>query len=114
MSREFQGAGGLRLHLDEPYSPQMADQIRKGHLVPVDDAPEPEPESTPEAPEDPGATSPADSAPAKKPNVNSRVDDWRAYAVSLGMPEDEAGEATKQELQDWVQVHEDANGGSGE
>jgi hypothetical protein len=50
----------------------------------------------------------------EKPKAAARVDEWRAYAVSLGMPEDEAAEATKTELQEWVQVHEDANSGSGE
>ncbi|WP_416476948.1 hypothetical protein [Streptomyces sp. LKA04] len=57
----------------------------------------------------------SDDAPAsevKRPKVTDKVAEWRAYAVSLGMPEDEADAATKQELQDWVQVHEDANGGS--
>ncbi|NEA52422.1 hypothetical protein [Streptomyces sp. SID10815] len=57
----------------------------------------------------------ADGLPTslEKPKTTDKVADWRAYAVSLGMPEDEANDATKQELQDWVQVHEDAHG-SGE
>ncbi|MET9444991.1 hypothetical protein [Streptomyces sp. NPDC006610] len=49
-----------------------------------------------------------------KPKTTDKVAEWRAYAVHLGMPEDEANEATKTELQEWVQVHEDANSGSGE
>lgn len=101
--REFQGAGGLRLHLDEPYSPQMEEQIRKGHLVPVtDDAPADEPvtETEPVSPD--GGDEP------KRPNANSKVDDWRAYAVSLGMSEDEAKASTKADLQEWVEVAETA------
>lgn len=94
--REYQGSGGLRLHLDEPLSPQMADQIARGHLVPVDEEPEPVVE-TPETP----------TEPAKRPAANAKVDDWRAYAVHLGMPEDEAQAATKADLQEWVQVAED-------
>lgn len=106
MGREYQGAGGLRLHLDEPVSPQMEDQIRKGHLVPVDgEAVEAETPVEPKV-DDPGTS-------VKKPNANSKVDDWRAYAVSLGMPEDEAGDATKADLQEWVKVAE-GDGGSGD
>ncbi|MFE4420438.1 hypothetical protein [Streptomyces sp. NPDC056817] len=104
MAREYEGSGGLRLHLDEPLSPQMADQIARGHLVPVDD--EPAEESAPEA----GQSGDDGQAPVKRPNANAKVDDWRAYAVSLGMPEDEAAAATKADLQEWVQVAEDGSG----
>ncbi|MGW4822524.1 hypothetical protein ACWEP4_26910 [Streptomyces sp. NPDC004227] len=107
MAREYQGAGGLRLHLDEPLSPQMADQIARGHLVPVDDEPEPAEESAPEA----GEFGDGEQAPVKRPSANSKVDDWRAYAVHLGMPEDEAAAATKADLQEWVQVAGDGSQG---
>ncbi|MBL3664527.1 hypothetical protein JL475_00505 [Streptomyces sp. M2CJ-2] len=113
-AREYQGAGGLRLHLDEPLSPQMADQIRKGHLVPVDEEPEREPVA--EAPEEqasPDGPSPAPES-VKRPNANGKVDDWRAYAVSLGMPEGDAADSTKSDLQDWVATYEDAHQESGE
>ena len=106
MGREYMGSGGLRLHLDEPLSPQMADQIARGHLVPVDgDEPEPELQETP-------ADQP-DDGDVKRPAAGAKVDDWRAYAVSLGMPEDEAADAKKADLQEYVQVVEDADG-SGE
>ncbi|MFB7707888.1 hypothetical protein [Streptomyces sp. NPDC056105] len=105
MGREYQGAGGLRLHLDEPLSPQMEEQVRKGHLVPVEaDTPVAEPV------EDGTPQEPAGDGEPKRPTANSKVDDWRAYALSLGMPEDEAAGATKAELQGWVEVAE----GSGE
>ena len=55
---------------------------------------------------------PAESV--EKPKAADKVADWRAYAISLGMPEDDANEATKTEMQEWVQVHEDANSGSGD
>lgn len=103
--REFQGAGGLRLHLDEPYSPQMADQIAKGHLVPVAD------EAAVE--EEPVVETPLGDGEAKRPTANSKVDEWRTYAVSRGMDEVEAAAATKTELQDWVKVA-DGDGGSGD
>lgn len=51
-----------------------------------------------------------DAGDVARPTANSKVADWRAYAISVGMPEDEANDATKVELQEWVQVHEDANG----
>jgi hypothetical protein len=102
MAREYQGAGGLRLHLDEPLSDEMAKQVAKGHLVPVAD-PVAE-ESEKEAPEsDPGDD-------AKRPNANSPVADWRAYAVSLGMSEEDAAGATKKDCQEYVAVAEDADG----
>ncbi|MGW0581352.1 hypothetical protein ACWD25_36635 [Streptomyces sp. NPDC002920] len=109
-AREYQGAGGLRLHLDEPLSDEMAKQVAKGHLVPVVDE-SPAEEERPKAPVGDGDGAGAD---VKRPNANSKVDDWRAYAVSLGMPEEEAAPATKADLQDWVKVFEDANGGSGD
>ncbi|MFD8771446.1 hypothetical protein [Streptomyces sp. NPDC059916] len=93
----------MRLHLDEPLSPQMEEQVRKGHLVPVEaDAGEPVEDGTPQEP--------ADDGEPKRPNANSKVDDWRTFAVGLGMPEDEAAGATKAELVGWVEVAE----GSGE
>lgn len=105
-AREYRGAGGLLLLLDEPLSGEMAKQAAKGHLVPVDgDAPDPE---QPDAPEETGPVDP--DAPGEKPSVNAKVDDWRAYAVSLGMPEEDAATATKKDCQDYVQVIEDAAG----
>lgn len=99
-TRVYQGAGGLRLHLDEPLSGEMAKQVSAGLLAPVGDE-----ASEPESP------TPADpDAPVEKPNANSKVDDWRAYAVSLGMPEEDAAAATKKELQEYVAVVEDADG----
>ncbi|MGW6218379.1 hypothetical protein ACWF8U_00725 [Streptomyces olivaceus] len=104
MGREYVGTGGLRLHLDEPVSPQIADQIRKGHLVPVDSVPADEPTETVQQPASPDGP-PADPGDGpRKPTANSKVDDWRAYAISLGMPEEDAADATKTELQDWVKV----------
>lgn len=53
----------------------------------------------------------AKSAPdVDKPAKSAPVAEWRAYAVSLGMSEDDAAAATKSECQDYVQVVEDAKG----
>lgn len=110
VAREYQGAGGLRLHLDEPLSDEMAKQIARGHLVPVASADEPtEPTPTSDALASAGAgLTDGVQSPRAKPSATSKVDDWRAYAVSVGMPEDAAAEATKKELQEHVQVVEDA------
>lgn len=108
-AREYRGAGGLLLLLDEPLSPEMAKQVAKGHLVLVDgDAPEPDPVDESESPQ-------ADDsdAPVGKPNANSPVAQWRAYAVSLGMSEEDAAVATKRDCQEYVQVVEDAQGDGG-
>ncbi|MFI5649910.1 hypothetical protein ACIA71_01655 [Streptomyces anulatus] len=45
-----------------------------------------------------------------KPAAAAKVDDWKAYAVSLGMSEEDAATATKKDCQEYVQVVEDANG----
>lgn len=95
-TREYQGAGGLRLHLDDPLSPEMEKQVARGHLVPVDAGAD--------------AENPAGSpgVPSGKPAATAKVDDWRAYAVSLGMSEEDAATATKKDCQEYVQVVEDA------
>ncbi|MEU2996902.1 hypothetical protein ABZ684_04895 [Streptomyces sp. NPDC006995] len=94
-AREYQGAGGLRLHLDDPLSGEMAKQVARGNLVPIADA-------SPVKPDGKGDASPE----LKRPGVNAKVDDWRAYAVSRGMSEDDAATATKQDCQDYIQVAE--------
>lgn len=103
-AREYRGAGGLSLHLDEPLSPEMQKQVAAGHLVPVEGE-----AADQEQTETPAATSPVDpDAPVEKPSANAKVDDWRAYAVSLGMSEEDAAAATKKDCQEYVQVIEDA------
>lgn len=51
--------------------------------------------------------------PREKPTKTAKVDDWRAYAVSLGMPEEAAADSTKADLQEWVQTHEEAHADDG-
>ncbi|MFJ3141719.1 hypothetical protein ACIPJM_04610 [Streptomyces halstedii] len=102
-TREYVGAGGMHLHLDDPLSPEMAKQVQRGHLVPVAD-PEPTPDSEPETP----TPDPGQGGGTKRPTANAKVDDWRAYALSLGMPEDDAKTATKVECQEYAQVVEDS------
>ena len=100
-TREYVGAGGLRLHLDDPLSPQMAEQLAKGrlHLVPTEDDGDNVQETSPANGDGPGAE-------VERPAKNAPVDKWRAYAASRGM--DGAEDATKAECQDYVQVLDDA------
>lgn len=52
------------------------------------------------------ATPPVDTTPEPEPSAqpadNAKVDEWRAYAVSIGMEPAKAETATKKELQDFV------------
>ncbi|WP_405699081.1 hypothetical protein OG209_05170 [Streptomyces sp. NBC_01383] len=104
VAREYQGAGGLRLHLDVPLSDEMAKQVARGHLVPVADAPKAEPKVAPKAEPDPGVASDV----PKKPAANAKAETWQAYAVALGMDPEQAKDATKADCQDYAQVIEDA------
>ncbi|MCX5145089.1 hypothetical protein [Streptomyces sp. NBC_00338] len=101
-AREYQGAGGLRLHLDEPLSDEMRKQVSRGHLVPVDDAPEAESEKKAPA----KAETVVDDAP-KRPAANAKAETWQAYAVALGMDPEQAKDATKADCQDYAQVVEE-------
>ncbi|WP_103512898.1 hypothetical protein [Streptomyces sp. SM13] len=105
-TREYQGAGGLRLHLDDPLSPEMEKQVARGHLVPVD-----APTGAEESPDGPAAdemSTTSEATASGKPSANAKVDDWRAYAVTLGMSEEDAASATKKDCQEYAQVVEDA------
>ncbi|TXS34965.1 hypothetical protein [Streptomyces sp. OR43] len=103
VTREYQGAGGLRLHLDEPLSDEMRKQIARGHLVPVDDAPEAEPVKKAPA----KAETAVEEAP-KRPGANAKAETWQAYAIALGMDPEQAKDATKADCQDYAQVVEEA------
>lgn len=99
---EYRGPGGLVMLLDEPLNSEMAKQVSSGQLSRVGSAAEPEAADSPEPA--------APNAVTEKPAATAKVDDWRAYAVALGMSEDDAATATKKECQEYVQVVEDANG----
>lgn len=64
---------------------------------------EPTGESTPSG----GTTTPTDATtpepkPSAQPADTAKVDEWRAYAISLGMEPAKADKATKPELQDYA------------
>lgn len=54
-----------------------------------------------------------DKVPSR-PNVNDKVADWRAYAISLGMPVSEADATAKPGLIAWVDAREQAAAGQGQ
>ncbi|MEU0098255.1 hypothetical protein [Streptomyces sp. NPDC006267] len=98
---EYRGPGGLVVLLDEPLNSEMTKQLSSGQLSRVGNASEPEATVAP-GPADPDAA-------VAKPAAAAKVDDWKVYAVSLGMSEDDAATATKKDCQEYVQVVEDAS-----
>lgn len=99
-AREYVGAGGARIHLDDPLSLEMAKQVAKGHLVLVCGS-----EVTVDA-------SPAVVVPAPaghemaRPAKGAAVGEWRTYAVALGMDPDDAKDATKGDCLGYIEVTE--------
>ncbi|MHC3450766.1 hypothetical protein [Streptomyces prasinus] len=81
----------------------------RGDELPLESDAPTEPEAS-----DGGVPSDEGERQLEKPAATAKVADWRAYAVSLGMPEDDAADSTKSDLQDWVATYEDAHQGSGE
>ncbi|WP_406078741.1 hypothetical protein OG337_29050 [[Kitasatospora] papulosa] len=114
--REYIGTGGMRLHLDDPPSGEMAKQVARGQLVPASG-------SAPDVPDgdktlvvvDGAEATTADRVGTKppvgdRPGANGTAKDWATYAVSLGLLADHAYSLTLTQLQEWVTAHEDALG----
>jgi hypothetical protein len=116
-AREYEGPGGLRLTLDDPLSPEMAKQVARGHLHPVDG------DTVDVEAGDKSLVvvhgSEADTAtrvgthrraPGEKPGDNSTAGQWATYAVALGMEATQASTLSLAQLQEWVDDHEKALG----
>ncbi|MET4670828.1 hypothetical protein [Streptomyces sp. PvR018] len=114
--REYIGTGGLRLHLDDPPTGEMAKQVARGYLVPASG-------SAPDVPDGDKSLVVVDGAEATtadrigtKPPVGERPGDdgtakqWATYAVTLGLLGDHAYSLTVTQLQEWVAAHEKALG----
>ncbi|MFF3094144.1 hypothetical protein [Streptomyces cyaneofuscatus] len=114
--REYIGTGGLRLHLDDPPTGEMAKQVARGHLVPVSG-------SAPDVPDGDKSLVVVDGAEAttadrigtkppvgEKPGDDGTAKEWATYAVTLGLLADHAYSLTVTQLQEWVAAHEDALG----
>lgn len=118
-TREYIGTGGLRVHLDDPPSPEMAKQILRGDLTPVSG-------STPDVAVGDKSlvvvhgseANTADRFGVHRPAPGDRPDpregtakDWATYAVALGMEATHASTLSLTQLQEWVDAHEKALGG---
>lgn len=111
----LRGEGGAVQAYDLPLRPAFADAVAAGRLVAVDedgdqvDLPDPEVEvDDPEVEVDDAAGAPdADNAQAASdhdgpPAKSAKVDDWRAYAATLGADEDLVAAMTKAQVITWV------------
>jgi hypothetical protein len=114
--REYIGTGGMRLHLDDPPSGEMAKQIARGQLVPAKgDAPNVEAGDKSLVVVDGAEAKTADRIGTKppvgeKPAEGASAKEWATYAVSLGLLADHAYSLTLTQLQEWVAAHEEALG----
>ncbi|MFC8704085.1 hypothetical protein ACFUIV_18115 [Streptomyces anulatus] len=115
-AREYIGTGGLRLHLDDPPSGEMAKQVARGHLVPASG-------SAPDVSDGDKSLVVVDGAEAttadrigtkppvgEKPGDDGTAKEWATYAVTLGLLADHAYSLTLTQLQEWVAAHEEALG----
>lgn len=116
-TREYMGTGGLKLTLEDPLSPEMAKQVAKGHLVPVDGKPA-DVEAGNKAlvvvdgTEATTASRVGDHrrGPGERPGDDATPGQWATYAVALGMEATQASTLTLTQLQQWVDEHEKALG----
>ncbi|MEU0589987.1 hypothetical protein [Streptomyces ardesiacus] len=115
--REYIGTGGLRVHLDDPPTPEMAKQIKRGDLTPVSgQAPDVEAGDKSLVVVHGSEASTADRfgvhrpAPGDKPDPRGTAKDWATYAVALGMEATQASTLSLAQLQEWVDAHEAALG----
>jgi hypothetical protein len=115
-SREYIGSGGMRLSLDEPLSPEMAKQVKRGHLVPADGV-LPEVAQADDKSLVVSHGSEANTAtrvgthvraPGEKPGDGASAGEWATYAVALGMEATQASTLSLTQLQEWVAAREGA------
>ena len=116
-AREYEGPGGLRLTLDDPLSPEMARQVATGKLHPVTGSlPDVEAGDKSLVVVHGSEANTADRvgthvrAPGEKPGDEDTPSAWATYAVALGMEATQASTLSLTQLQEWVDVHEDALG----
>lgn len=87
------GSGGAVFSYEDPLPEHIRKQWEKGDLTQVDEDGTPYEEQPWEADEDDEG-----EEPARRPNTSSSKAEWVAYAVSQGMPEDEAEAMTRAAL----------------
>lgn len=113
--REYQGPSGLRLHLDEPLSPQMARQVARGQLMPVSgDRPDVADGDKSLVVVHGTEARTADRVGAHVPAAGERPagDDPRelaTYAVRRGLLADHASTMTATQLREWLDARDEAD-----
>lgn len=111
VAREYVGAGGMRIHLDEPLEPMMAAQVDRGELRLVKDG-EPrfdadrgvEPQVVQNGADAPAATRVGLNVPGvpERPDRDSHAGAWATYAVRLGLLATKASTMSKGQLMEWA------------
>ncbi|KFK87848.1 hypothetical protein IX27_18335 [Streptomyces sp. JS01] len=119
-AREYVGAGGMRVLLDEPLDPMMAAQVHRGELRLVGDGDpllDPGQKVLPQVIQH-GADAPAATrvgknvhGAAEKPAPGDHTGAWATYAVRLGLLATKASTMSHQQLLEWVDAVEDTNTG---
>ncbi|NEB42262.1 hypothetical protein [Streptomyces sp. SID14515] len=119
-AREYVGAGGMRVLLDEPLDPMMAAQVNRGELRLAEDG---DPLLDPGQKVQPqvihhGADAPAATRVGKnvrgapeKPEPGDHTGAWATYAVRLGLLATKASTMSHQQLMEWVDAVEETDTG---
>jgi hypothetical protein len=115
--REYQGAGGLRVHLEEPLTAEMKEQIATGKLTVVSgQAPDVEAGDKSLVVVHGSEATTVDHvgvhrrAPGERPRPFASAGEWATYAEALGLVGGQACVMSQTQIQEWVQAHEDALG----
>ena len=113
--REYVGPSGLRVHLDEPLSPEMARQVKRGDLTPVSgEAPDVTPFDKSLVVVHGSEATTVDRVGEHVPAAGDRPagGDARAlatYAVRRGMLADHASPMSAQQLTEWLDARDEAD-----
>ncbi|EGE40779.1 hypothetical protein GTY83_07005 [Streptomyces sp. SID4928] len=119
-AREYVGAGGMRVLLDEPLDPMMAAQVHRGELRLAEDGDpllDPDQKVQPQVIQH-GADAPAATrvgknvhGAAEKPEPGDHTGAWATYAVRLGLLATKASTMSHQQLLEWVEAVEETDTG---
>ncbi|MEU0991277.1 hypothetical protein [Streptomyces sp. NPDC005953] len=117
-AREYVGAGGMRVHLDEPLDPMMAAQVARGELKLAEDG-DPlldpdhkvQPQVIQHGADAPAATRVGKNVPGapEKPVRGDHTGAWATYAVRLGLLATKASTMSHQQLMEWVAAVEETD-----
>lgn len=119
-ARQYVGAGGMRVLLDEPLDPMMAAQVARGELRLAEDGDpllDPDQKVQPQVIQH-GADAPAATRVGKnvpgapeKPTPDDHTGAWATYAVRLGLLATKASTMSHQQLMEWVEAVEETDTG---